>query len=43
MKVLIINGSPHVKGTTYTALSIVEKKLNEEGIETVWVSIMYGL
>ena len=39
MKVLIINGSPHVKGTTYTALSIVEKKLNEEGIETVWVNV----
>jgi len=34
MKVLLINGSPHIKGCTYTALSEVEKALNEEGIET---------
>ena len=39
MKVLIINGSPHKKGCTYTALHEVEKILNEEGIETVYVNV----
>ena len=34
MKVLLINGSPHKEGTTYTALSEVAKTLNTEGIET---------
>lgn len=34
MKVLLINGSPRAKGCTYTALSIVEESLQEEGIET---------
>lgn len=34
MKVLLINGSPNANGCTYTALSEVEKTLNEEGIET---------
>ena len=34
MKVLLINGSPHQKGCTYTALSEVASALNEEGIET---------
>ncbi len=34
MKVLLINGSPHEKGCTYTALSEVAKTLNEQGIET---------
>ncbi len=34
MKVLIINGSPHKEGTTYTALSEAIKALEEEGIET---------
>ena len=34
MKVLLINGSPHSKGCTYTALTEVEKVLKEEGIET---------
>lgn len=34
MKVLLVNGSPHQKGCTYTALKEVEKTLNEEGIET---------
>ena len=36
MKVLLVNGSPHEKGETYTALSIVEKSLNENGIEVEW-------
>lgn len=34
MKVLMINGSPHKKGCTFTALSEAEKALNAEGIET---------
>ena len=34
MKVLLINGSPHASGCTFTALSEVAKVLNEEGIET---------
>ena len=34
MKVLLVNGSPHKEGCTYTALTEVEKSLNKEGIET---------
>lgn len=34
MKVLLINGSPNMKGCTYTALSEVAMTLNKEGIET---------
>lgn len=34
MKVLLINGSPHASGCTFTALSEVAKALNEQGIET---------
>lgn len=34
MKVLLINGSPHANGCTYTALSEVASMLNTEGIET---------
>lgn len=34
MKVLLINGSSHEKGCTYTALSKVAESLNEENIET---------
>lgn len=34
MKVLLINGSPHRQGCTFTALSEVGSALNEEGIET---------
>lgn len=33
-KVVLVNGSPHRKGCTYTALCEVEKTLNENGIET---------
>ena len=29
MKVLLVNGGPHEKGCTYTALSEVSKTLNE--------------
>lgn len=34
MKVLLVNGIPHEKGCTYTALIEVAKTLNEEGIDT---------
>ena len=34
MKVLLVNGSPHEKGCTYTALSVVAEELNKEGIDT---------
>ena len=39
MKVLLVNGSPHKEGCTYTALSEVAKTLEEEGIQTeiYWV------
>ena len=34
MKVLLLNGSPHERGCTYTALAEVEKTLQECGVET---------
>lgn len=34
MKVLLINGSPHKNGCTYTALCEVAETLNNEGVET---------
>ncbi len=34
MKVMLVNGSLHEKGCTYTALCEVEKALNANGIET---------
>jgi len=34
MKVLLVNGSPHEKGCTYTALQEVAGTLNGEGIDT---------
>lgn len=39
MKVILVNGSPHEKGCTYTGLCEVEKSLNAAGIETeiFWV------
>ncbi len=39
MKVLLVNGSPHANGCTYTALAEVEKALNEQGVETEIVHI----
>ena len=41
MKVLLVNGSPHKEGCTYTALSEIAKTLNEEGIdsEIFWIGI----
>ena len=39
MKAMLINGSPHEHGCTYTALKEVEKTLNECGVETelIWL------
>lgn len=39
MKVLLVNGSPHKEGCTYTALSEAARALNDEGIDTeiVWI------
>lgn len=34
MKVLLVNGSPHAKGCTYTALEQVTMQLEKAGIET---------
>ncbi len=34
MKVILVNGSPHVKGCTYVALCEVASILNKEGIDT---------
>lgn len=34
MKVLLINGSPHAKGSIYTALHEIEKTLQENGGKT---------
>lgn len=34
MKVMLVNGSPHEQGCTYTALCEAEKVLKENGIET---------
>lgn len=34
MKVLLVNGSPHKNGCTYTSLCEVSSALNENGIST---------
>ena len=41
MKVLLVNGSPHKEGCTYTALKEVEKELINSGIETemIWLGV----
>lgn len=39
MKVLMINGSPHAKGNTYTALHEMEKVFEENGVETEIVTV----
>lgn len=41
MKVLLVNGSPHKEGCTYTALSEVSKALNESDIDTdmMWIGV----
>lgn len=37
MKVLLVNGSPHKEGCTYTALKEIADTLEKHGIETEWV------
>lgn len=39
MKVLLINGSPHARGCTYTALSTVAEELKRNGMETEIVHV----
>lgn len=39
MKVLMINGSPHEKGTTYRALKEIADTLNKEGVETEIITV----
>lgn len=39
MKVLLINGSPHAAGSTFTALNEMIKVFNEEGVETTLLHI----
>ncbi|XOQ48845.1 MAG: 2-amino-4-deoxychorismate dehydrogenase [Eubacteriales bacterium] len=39
MKVLAINGSPHEKGCTYTAIRLVADELEKQGIETELVQV----
>jgi multimeric flavodoxin WrbA len=39
MKVLLVNGSPNMKGCTYTALTEVEKNLNEAGVDTAIIHV----
>lgn len=41
MKVILVNGSPHHKGCTFTALQEIEKELQAQGIETeiFWIGI----
>lgn len=39
MKILLINGSPHERGCTYTALAEMEKAIRAEGLDTeiLWI------
>lgn len=39
MKALLINGSPHANGCTYTALSELKRTLEAEGIETELIHV----
>lgn len=39
MKVLMLNGSPHLKGCTYTALAEVANALSKEGVESTVVNV----
>ena len=40
-KVLLVNGSPHEKGCTFTALNEVKRTLEEEGVEAeiLWLGV----
>lgn len=41
MKVLLVNGSPHKEGATYTAINEVAQALNNNGIDTeiMWLGV----
>ena len=39
MKVILLNGSPKLKGCTYTALKIIENELINEGIEVKFYEV----
>ena len=39
MKVLLLNGSPHANGSTYTALHEMEKIFQSNGIETELIQV----
>ena len=39
MKVLLLNGSPHPKGSTWRALLEVETELHKQGIDTEWLHV----
>ena len=39
MKVLMLNGSPHAKGCTYTALHEMEKIFRQEGISCELIQV----
>ena len=41
MNVLLVNGSPHPKGCTATALNEVAKQLEKNGIETTLLQVDY--
>ena len=43
MKVLMLNGSPHEKGCTYTALAEVAGELNQAGVETEIMHVGGGI
>lgn len=36
MKVLLVNGSPHMEGETYKALKLVEKEIKKKGADVEW-------
>lgn len=42
MKAILLNGSPHEKGCTYTALSEVAAQLEKNGIETEIIHVVKG-
>ena len=39
MKALLINGSPHAKGCTYTALTELKRTLEAEGIDVELIHV----
>lgn len=39
MKVLLVNGSPHSNGSTYTALSVIAEELSSYGVESEIINL----